>query len=342
MTWTLIVGLLLTAIALTIAGRRGWWLYRLITSGQPAPGRVEGVTKRLGAAVKGQLVEVFGQRKLLTWSVPGAAHFFVFWAFLILATVYLEAYGALFNPDFAIPVVGHWAVLGFLQDFIAVMAFFGLVTFAWIRIKNSPERLGRRSRFKGSHLGGAWLVLFMIFNVLWTMFLFRGAASAAGNLPYDSGAFVSIGIGNLLDGLSESTLEVLEAVGLLLHIGVMLVFLIIVLNSKHLHIFLAPLNVLFKRQPVALGAAKPLTSDGQAGDLGRHRRPGRGRQARDRPDRGLQLEGDARLLHLHGVRSLPGPVPGLEHREAALPEAADHGAARPRVREGAVHPGRRG
>ena len=126
MTWTLIVGLLLTAIALTIAGRRVWWLYRLITSGQPAPGRVEGVTKRLGAAVKGQLVEVFGQRKLLTWSVPGAAHFFVFWAFLILATVYLEAYGALFNPDFAIPVVGHWAVLGFLQDFIAVMAFFGL------------------------------------------------------------------------------------------------------------------------------------------------------------------------------------------------------------------------
>ncbi len=263
MTWTLIVGLLLTAIALTIAGRRVWWLYRLITSGQPAPGRVEGVTKRLGAAVKGQLVEVFGQRKLLTWSVPGAAHFFVFWAFLILATVYLEAYGALFSPDFAIPVVGHWALLGFLQDFIAVMAFFGLLTFAAIRITNSPERLGRRSRFKGSHLGGAWLVLFMIFNVLWTMFLFRGAASAAGNLPYDNGAFVSIGLGNIFDGLSESTLEVLEAVGLLLHIGVMLVFLIIVLNSKHLHIFLAPLNVLFKRQPVALGAAKPLTSDGK-------------------------------------------------------------------------------
>ena len=38
---------------------------------------------------------MFGQRKLLKWSVPGAAHFFVFWAFLILATVYLEAYGAL-------------------------------------------------------------------------------------------------------------------------------------------------------------------------------------------------------------------------------------------------------
>ena len=104
----------------------------------------------------------------------------------------------------------------------------------------------------------------MIFNVIWTMFLFRGASAALGNLPYESGAFVSIGVGNALDGLSEETLEILEGIGLLLHIGVMLVFLIFVLNSKHLHIFLAPLNVLFGRQPVALGAAKPLMSDGKA------------------------------------------------------------------------------
>ena len=43
----------------------------------------------------------------------------------------------------------------------------------------------------------------------------------------------------------------------------MLAFLVIVLNSKHLHIFVAPLNVLFGRRPVALGAVKPLTSEGK-------------------------------------------------------------------------------
>ena len=46
---------------------------------------------------------------------PGAAHFFVFWAFLILATVYLEAYGSLLKlllnggegpMDWAIPMSG--------------------------------------------------------------------------------------------------------------------------------------------------------------------------------------------------------------------------------------------
>ncbi|MGZ5409830.1 MAG: (Fe-S)-binding protein [Aeromicrobium sp.] len=259
----LVLGLVMTAITLGLAGQRVLFLWRLITSGQPAPDRIEGVTKRTGSAVKSQLVEVLGQKKLLNWTIPGAAHLFVMYAFLILATVYVEAYGALFNPEFAIPVIGHWAILGFLQDFIGVMCFFGLVTFAIIRLKNSPEKLGRKSRFEGSHLGGAWLVLFMIFNVLWTMFFFRGAASAAGNLPYENGAFLSIGLGKLFDGFSEGTIEALEHVGLLLHIGVMLVFLILVLHSKHLHIFIAPINIMFGRRPVALGAVKPLMVHGE-------------------------------------------------------------------------------
>ncbi|HMD11755.1 MAG TPA: Fe-S cluster protein, partial [Marmoricola sp.] len=217
MIFVLVVGLVMNAIALPLAARRIHFLYRVINSGQPAPDRIEGVTSRLGAAIKRQVVEVFGQRKLLKWSVPGAAHFFVFWAFLILATVYLEAYGSLFKilftggegpMDWAIPVVGHWPILGFAQDFIAMMAFFGIATFVWIRVRNAPKDLGRRSRFFGSHLSGAWITLFMIFNVIWTMFLFRGASSALGNLPYESGAFISIGVGNLLDGIAEGPLEV--------------------------------------------------------------------------------------------------------------------------------------
>ena len=258
--WVLVIGLLGTIVALAITGRRVRYLFRLITSGQPAPDRVAGVTKRLGRAVATQVTEVFGQKKLLKWSIPGAAHFFVFWAFLILGTVYLEAYGILLsgNPEWSIPVVGHWDLLGFAQDFIAIMALVGIVTFAAIRLRETPEKLGRKSRFSGSHLGGAWLVLFMIFNVIWTLFLFRGASAAAGNFPYGDGAFVSNALG---DVLPDS--ETLEGVGLLLHIGVMLVFLVDVVHSKHLHIFIAPLNVLFSRRPQALGAAKPMMNDGK-------------------------------------------------------------------------------
>ena len=288
MTVVLILGLLLNVIALPIAGRRVVFLYRLITSGQPAPDRVVGVTSKLGAAAKRQVVEVFGQKKLLKWSVPGAAHFFVFWAFVILGTVYLEAYVILLtrNPEWSWFVFGSWSVLGFVQDFIAVMALAGIAVFWAIRLRNQPKQLGRKSRFFGSHLGPAYFTLFMIFNVVWTLFLFRGAveardmavsASGGGDHGYGKAAFVSYLLGKVLP---DST--ALIGIGLILHIGVMLAFLIFVLNSKHLHIFVAPLNVLFGRRPVALGAVKPLMSARQAGHPRRHRRPRRGRHARRR------------------------------------------------------------
>jgi Fe-S oxidoreductase len=258
-----ILGVLMTLVGLAFAGRRAWWLYRLIKSGQP----VEGRTDKVGAMVKAQVVEVFGQRKLLKWTVPGAAHFFTFWGFVILASVYLEAYGSLFDEKFSIPWIGHWSVLGFLQDFIAVAVFVSLIVFGVIRIRQAPERQQRASRFYGSHLGGAWLILLMIFNVVWTMFLFRGSSAASGNFPYDNGAYVSLGVGKLLEPLGHGTTEVLESAGLLLHIGVMLAFLVIVLNSKHLHIFLAPINVSTKREPDGLGPLLPMESDGKPIDF---------------------------------------------------------------------------
>jgi Fe-S oxidoreductase len=264
-TLTLILGLVLNAIALPLAAKRALFLYRLITSGQPAPDRVENATRRTAKALAGQLTEVLGQKKLLKWSVPGTAHAFVMYAFLILASVYLEAYAVLISrdPEWSWFVFGNWSVLGFAQDLISVLCLVGLATFTWIRVKNAPERLGRKSRFKGSHLSGAWITLFMIFNVIWTLFLFRGAVEARDmgtDHGYGKAAFVSYALGKVLP---DST--TLIGIGLLLHIGVMLVFLIFVLNSKHLHIFIAPLNVMFKRPdgPVALGAVKPMMSEGK-------------------------------------------------------------------------------
>ncbi|MFI0420138.1 (Fe-S)-binding protein [Spongiactinospora sp. 9N601] len=268
-----IIGLVMTAVAVALAARRALWLYRLAMAGQPAPERVAYARDNAGAELKAQLVEVFGQRKLLKWTASGTAHFFVMWAFFILLTVYIEAYGALIQggitgtPDFHIPLIGTWAVLGFLQDFIAAAALLGLAAFAVIRAKNSPKTLGRDSRFSGSHLGGAWLVLIMIFNVIWTMFLYRGAAINTGAFPYEGGAFVSEATAALLRPLGAGANQTLEHVGLLLHIGVMLVFLVIVLNSKHLHIFTAPLNVLFSRRPDGNGAAQPMRSGGKLLDF---------------------------------------------------------------------------
>ena len=262
----LIIGLAMTAIVGLLAVKRVGWLTTLIRSGQPTADE-RGRKNHLGERIGNQVKEVFGQTKLLKWSIPGVAHLFTMWGFFVLATVYLEAYGVLFNPKFHIPIIGTWGVLGFLQDFFAVAVLLGIITFAIIRLRSEPKEHGRSSRFYGSHTGGAWLILFMIFNVIWTYALFRGAAVANGNLPYGKSAFFSHAIGALLEPLGHNATEIIETVALLLHIGVMLVFLLIVLHSKHLHIGLAPLNVTFKRLPDALGPLLPMESKGELIDF---------------------------------------------------------------------------
>jgi Fe-S oxidoreductase len=259
----LVVGLGMTAIVALFALRRVGWLVKLTLSGQPVSGR----TDDIGTRIWTQISEVLGQRKLLKWSIPGLAHFFTMWGFIILLTVYIEAYGLLFQPNFHIPIIGRSDALGFLQDFFAMAVFLGIATFAVIRILRSPREIGRTSRFYGSHAGGAWLILFMIFNVIWTYVLVRGSAVNNGTLPYGKGAFLSQIFGTILRPLGHTGNEVLETVALLLHIGVMLSFLIIVLHSKHLHIFLAPINVTFKRLPDGLGPLLPIESAGKPIDF---------------------------------------------------------------------------
>jgi Fe-S oxidoreductase len=261
----MVLGLGMTVVVGAFAARRVLWLYKLVMSGQPASGR----TDDLGTRIWTQIAEVFGQRRLLKWSLPGLAHFFTMWGFFILLTVYIEAYGVLFRPNFHIPIIGRWDALGALQDFFALAVLTGIVTFAIIRLRSEPKEYGRGSRFYGSHTGGAWLILFMIFNVIWTYAIFRGASvNALGDeFPYGRGAFFSHFMGKLMEPLGQHTNEIIETVALMLHIGVMLAFLLIVLHSKHLHIFLAPINVTFKRLPDGLGPLLPVESDGKPIDF---------------------------------------------------------------------------
>jgi Fe-S oxidoreductase len=259
----LVLGLGLTAVIALFAVRRVLWLTKLVLSGQPASGR----TDEIGTRIWTQISEVFGQRRLLKWSIPGLAHFFTMWGFFILGTVYVEAYGTLFVPNFHIPIVGRWDALGLLQDFIALSVLAGISTFAIIRLRSEPKEYGRSSRFYGSHTGGAWLILFMIFLVIFSYAIFRGAAVNTGNFPYGRGAFFSHGMGELMHPLGATANEWIETVALLAHISVALVFLIIVLHSKHLHIFLAPVNVTFKRLPDGLGPLLPIEAHGKPIDF---------------------------------------------------------------------------
>ena len=267
MVLRIVVGLVLTVAAAVIAGRRLWWLGRLGRAGQPAPDRVAAVRSHPQRDVEVQASEVFGQRKLLKWSIPGLAHFFTFWGFIILIFTIIEAYGDLFSRTFAIPGIGHSFALGFIEDLFAVLVLAGLLTFAIIRLRQNPEHQGRKSRFYGSHTGAAWLVLAGIFLVVATLLLYRGAQIDTGVFPYAHGAFASQEVGHWLHPLGPGVNSVLEATFVLAQLGVILAFGVFVTYSKHLHIALAPLNVLFSRRPNALGPLEPMRSGGKVLDF---------------------------------------------------------------------------
>ena len=271
----IIIGLLITLVGGAVAGRRFRWLSRLVRSGQPAPRR----RNSLARTAEAEVVEVAGQRKLLRWTVPGVAHFFTMWGFAILLATIVEAYGALFSRSFHIPLIGQDNWLAFLEDFFSVAVLVSLCVFTIIRIRQAPSRRDRASRFYGSHLKAAWFTLAMIALVIITLLGYRGAQIASGHFPFPrtigavyhsslSGpinvaanelhaspwAFASQIVAHWFAPLGLGVANVLEVVFLLANIAVILGFLVFVSYSKHLHIFMAPVNIAFSRRPRALGA----------------------------------------------------------------------------------------
>ncbi|NNN03064.1 MAG: (Fe-S)-binding protein [Acidimicrobiaceae bacterium] len=249
MRW--IVGLLVTFGALGVAGRRGWWIVRLVRSGQPDTRRWRG----WGPVARAEVTEVAGQRKLLRWTVPGVAHFVTMWGFTVLLITVVEAYGALFSRTFHVPFIGREPWLAFVEDLFAVGVLAALLVFAVIRLRQSPARRERESRFYGSHTGAAWLVLAMIGAVILTLLGYRAAQYSTGDFPFGSTrwAFATRALATVMSPWGRGANSVLETVLLLANVTVIMGFLVVVAYSKHLHIAAAPFNVAFARRPRALG-----------------------------------------------------------------------------------------
>jgi len=245
----IIIGLGVSLICFAVAGRRFFWLSKLIRSGKPAPRRWQGFRK----VTEAEVVEVAGQKKLLKWTVPGLAHFFTMWGFTVLFTTIIEAYGGLFNRDFHIPFIGQSNWLAFTEDFFSVAVLISLVVFSVIRIKNAPARKDRESRFYGSHLGAAWIVLGLIFLVIATLLMYRAGQINAGHFPFprtvgagmasptdvvsnqlmaSPWAFASQTLAHWLAPLGTGVNSVIEVVFLLANVGVIAGFMVFVSYSS--------------------------------------------------------------------------------------------------------------
>ncbi|MBA2427783.1 MAG: 4Fe-4S dicluster domain-containing protein [Actinobacteria bacterium] len=246
------IGLTALVLVATVAFlRRSRYLVRLLGLGAPDDRR----PADWGRKLKQQLVVVLGQRKLLQWTVPGVMHWLIFWGFIVLLTTIIEAFGAIYQDGFALPLVGRFGPLGLAQDLFIAAVLAGVVMAVAIR------KVQRPGRFTGSHLREADYILAAITGIMVTVAGARGAEIARGLFPYDTRwTPISRAVSGLFDGVAAGRLEAADTAFLWSHALLILGFLVYLTYSKHLHIVTAAINVLFTSERPK-GALKPMHLD---------------------------------------------------------------------------------
>jgi Fe-S oxidoreductase len=203
--------------------------------------------------VRNEATIVLGQRKLLQRLGPGLMHALIFWGFLVLAPTILIAMIGAVSKHATLPWLGHQGWYQALVDVFCVLVLAGVLAAVWIR------KVLRPRRFLGSHLGEADLILALIATIVLTLLLWHACRIALGDSEWPRGwSFVSNALSHLFSR-SEST-RVLERVFVWAHVLTILGFLAYLPRSKHLHIFVAAINVWFGRT-VPGGRLEPLRFD---------------------------------------------------------------------------------
>ena len=140
------VSLAVTAVAVVLFARTAAHIVRVVRLGQPVIGRRDQPGARWATMAK----ETLGHTRMLQWSHVGIAHWFVFVAFGALFFTLVTAYGQLFDPRFALPVIGHWVVYEWASELIAWFGLLAILGLIAVRLTNRSAVKGRYSRFFGS------------------------------------------------------------------------------------------------------------------------------------------------------------------------------------------------
>ena len=249
---------LLLLLAGGLAARRARLLTRLVRLGRPVQRRGD-----LPRRVAREGAEVLGQRKLFQRALPGLMHALIFWGFLVLLTTIVEVIGQLIDPAWEIPLVGGSAWLGLVQDVFAFGVLVGLSIAVWIRVVKRPER------FVGSHHLEAYRILGLIFWIVLTLFLARGARIALGYAEPWAWTPVSRAASEAIAALPDAWEGWAMWTMLWVHLALILGFLVYLGYSKHLHIATSAINVFFASTRPR-GTLTPLRIDLEAAEGDMH------------------------------------------------------------------------
>src|SRR5256886_10856063 len=188
----------------------------------------------------------FGQKRMPARPErpAGAAHIWIFVAFLVAQLGTLTSFGLAYDSGFHLPFLAHETRLGqvylFTKDAIDVLGTLGCAVFLYYRLIAKKERM--TLSWEGV------FILCMILGVLWTDVLIDAAALAkrAGEVPWYlpvSGRVAAW----FLYGMSPQTAVNVMTRGVLLHITIVMAFLNFLPMGKHFHIITGLPTVYFQR-----------------------------------------------------------------------------------------------
>ncbi len=277
----------LSVIGVALFARTVGHLVRVIRVGQPDRTRAG----QAGARAYSLFAETLGHARLGRWPLVGIMHWFVFVGFGALFFTLVTAYGQLVEPEFALPLIGHWVVYEWVTEAIAWLTLIGIGVLIAVRQKQHPRRSagagGRGSRFFGSSFWQAYYVEATILAVALCVLALRGleyalaGARDAGPLgvtvaPSAAHFPLTFWIGNLFDGASvgalETTIVLVAATKIIVSMAWFITIALQPTMGVAWHRFLAFPNVWFKRHPgkdaergllPALGALQPIRVKGE-------------------------------------------------------------------------------
>jgi Fe-S oxidoreductase len=225
---------IIVLLALLVAiGIFFWRVYQLLwvilRRGQPS-----GKFGNWGERIKGLLQYVAAQFRLFRIFIPGTAHFFIFWGFLILAlTIFqaiVEGLIAFARPSFVIPIIGTFGPLALLQDVLALLVIIAVTYGLIVRLFVNPDR------YKGSHKSQGVMVLGFILTIMVSLLVMNGARINLGEDPLRDWRPVSSIIGVIYGGLQDNVQVFIKEAAYWIHLGVVLLFLTELPQGKHFHI----------------------------------------------------------------------------------------------------------
>ena len=268
-TLAIILALASTVIGVALFVRAVMSIVAVVKLGQPTLGRAD----EPGNRWKTLFIESLGHTRMLKLSAVGAAHWVVLIGFVYLFTTLVNAYGQLFNPSFALPLIGHFFLYEWLLEAIAWVMTVGIC----FLIINRLVLVGNgKGRFTGSR---SWMALYVEFTILAIgicVLVLRGlehALFAAQGEKYASSFHFPL-TSFLIPGGDVDALETAIAVVAAIKIIVSMAwFCVIALNltmGVAWHRFTAWPNIWFKRHhdgTPSLGELAPVNAGGKAVDF---------------------------------------------------------------------------